>query len=83
MKGNAVVTDEINFAIAEGKVIRSVSKGSTEMTVSVGKPLTPAKPPSKKKGSAVVPVAASTPAQILKMTVRTDIETNIVEPGKK
>ena len=86
MNGTALVTNDINFAIAEGEVVRSVGKGVTTMTVAVGKPTIPDKPTAKraKKGGAPAPAAAAAkPAQMLRMIVRTDIETNLVEPAKK
>ena len=88
MTGTAVVTDDVNFAIAEGRVIRSAGKGVTSMTVAIGKPVIPDKPAPKrrKKGVVQTPPAATAPAksgQVLKMTVSTDIQTNLVEPAKK
>lgn len=84
MNGTAVVTDDINFAIAEGRVIKSVSKGVTTMTVAVGKPSPDApKLRKRKKGAAAVIAVPAKSAQMLKMVVHTDIETNLVEPSKK
>jgi len=87
MTGTAVVTDEVDFAIAEGMVVKSVSKGLTTMSVAIGRPTLPdAAPPKKrKKGAAPASVAAppAKPSQVLQMTVHTDIETNLAEPVKK
>ena len=55
MNGTAVVTDDINFAIAEGKVVRSVGKGVTSMTVAVGKPVIPDKPAANGRRRAFLP----------------------------
>jgi hypothetical protein len=86
MTGTASVVNEINFAIPEGRVIRSSSKGTTAMTVTIGKPVAPEAPPKRrKKGTApaAVPVTQPKGGQALKMTVHTDILTNLVEPAKK
>jgi len=87
MTGTAVVTDDINFAIAEGRVVRSSSKGVTTMSVAIGKPTIPAAPAKTKRKSgakaAPAPTAPVKTGQTLQMTVRTDIETNLVEPAKK
>ena len=84
--GTAVVTNEINFAIAEGRVIRSIGQGVMNMTVLVGKPTVPEKPAKRKKGAPAVaapPAVAPKKPQTLKMTVRMDIDTNLVEGSKK
>ena len=85
MTGTAVVTDDVNFALAEGRVIRSVSKGVTNMAVSIGKqPIqdpTPAK--KRKKGAAQPAKTPAPPVPSLKMTVHSDMETNLLEPGRK
>jgi hypothetical protein len=82
MNGTAVVTDDINFAIAEGRVLRSVGKGVTTMTVTVGKPVAPDKPNKRPRKGAAPATPAKAP-QVLTMTVHTDIESNLVEPAKK
>ena len=85
MTGTAVVTDEINFAIAEGRVVRSVSKGLTTLSVAVGRPVAPESPSRKrrKKGAPAPAEPPARPGQTLKMTTRTEIETRLVEPTKK
>jgi YD repeat-containing protein len=86
MTGTAVVTDEINFALAEGRVVRSIGKGVTNMTVAIGKPAVPDAAPGKrrKKGAPpVVVVSTAKPAQTLKMTVTSDIETYLEDSSKK
>lgn len=85
MTGTAIVTNDVNFAIAEGKVVKSISRGLTTMAVAIGKPTPPAAPAKKrKKGAAPTPVIApANPAQLYKMSVHTDIETNLVEQPRK
>jgi hypothetical protein len=88
MTGSAVVTDDVNFAIADGRVIRSVSKGVTTMNVAIGRPTPPVKPAAAKrkpgaKPAAPPPVVPVKAGQTLQMTVHTDIETTLVEPTKK
>jgi hypothetical protein len=88
MTGTAVVTNDINFAIAEGKVVHSTSKGVTTMNVAIGKPTVPDRPaPTRRKAGVktVAPPAAAPvkTGQTLQMTVHTDIETNLLEPTKK
>jgi|SRR5579872_5870261 len=84
MTGTSVVTDDIDFAVAEGLVVRSSSRGITTMSVAIGKPTPPAATPKRKKGAAPAPAALpAKPSQILTMTVRSDLETELIEPGKK
>ena len=82
--GTATVTSEVQFAIAEGRVIRSTGKGQTNMTVVVGKPAVPDKVATtrKKKSVAATPTPPAKPSQTLKLTVTSDIESNLSEPKK-
>ncbi len=88
MTGTALVTDEVDFAIAEGRVVRSVSRGVTTMNVAIGKPMLPhtAEPVrARRKINGAASTAPPTPqtGQALKVTVHTEIETNLVETPKK
>ena len=89
MTGTAVVTNDVNFAIAEGRVVKSISKGQTTMSVAIGKPAAPAPAASTKRRRSGTPTApapivpAAKPSQVLQMTVRTDMETNLLEQPRK
>ena len=90
MTGTAVVTNDVNFAIAEGKVVKSISKGLTTMSVAIGKPAAPVAAPPKRRRPGSAPTGAPAPAtppakpsQVLQMTVHTDMETNLLEQARK
>lgn len=77
-KGAVTVTDDIDFAITEGRVIRASSRSNMEVSLFVGKPTPPARPGKGRKSAAPVP-PASPPQPAMKMAVRTEVDSTLLE----